>query len=343
MTYYILRRINLLIFTLLVLALASFGLAYLFPGDYLTNLSGIQFSNETQRQHYATLYGTDQGLFLQFINYLELLWHGHWGNSFSSGQPLYDEILSVLPASIELSAYALIISLVVGIPFGFISGLNHHKTPDYGLLSLSLMGYSVPVFWLALLLIVVFSLNLGWFPISGRISLLYDIPNETGFILLDILNTDAADQQQAYQDALKHLFLPTLSISIVTSTIIMRITRRSVVEVMNSDYIKAAYSRGLTPRQVILKHGIRNTIIPIMPQLALQFTTLLTNAMIVESIFSWPGIGNWLIQAIYQADYPAIRAGMLSVSGLVVIFTVSIEILHKIIDPRRLHRQRVKI
>ena len=343
MTYYIFRRVNLLLFTLLILALASYSLAFLFPGDSLTNLSGIEFSSEDQRLEYIQHYRTDESALLQFVRYLELLWQGDWGLSFASGQPLYGEILSVLPASIELSAYALVVSLLVGIPFGFVAGLNHHKIADYGILSMSLMGYSVPVFWLALFLIVMFSLNFGWFPISGRISLLFDIPHDTGFILWDILQADLEEQNLAYQNALRHLILPTLSISIVTSTIIMRITRRSIIEVMGSEYIKAAYSRGLTHRQVIFRHGLRNAIIPIMPQLALQFTTLLTNAMIVESIFSWPGIGNWLIQAIYQADYPAIRAGMLSVAGLVVIFTVFIEVLHKLIDPRRLHRQRVKI
>ena len=343
MSLYLFRRLNLLIFTLFMLALASFGLAWLFPGDYLTNLSGIHFDSPEQRELFATIYRENEGILWQFSAYLEMLWQGQWGQSFSSGQPLNKEILTTIPASIELSAYALVISLFVGIPLGFIAGLKHNKLTDYGILSFSLVGYSIPVFWLALLLILVLSLQLGWFPISGRISLLYDIPPQTGFILVDILSSGLPYKWDAFVDALEHMVLPTLSISIVTSTIILRITRRSVIEVMSSEYIKAATAKGLNRYQVILRHGIRNTIIPIMPQLALQFTTLLTNAMIVESIFSWPGIGNWLLQAIYQGDYPAIRAGMLAVSSLVVIFTVFIDIIHKIIDPRRLYRQRVKI
>lgn len=343
MIYYILRRINLLIFTLLILALGSYSLAFLFPGDFLTNLSGVEFTSEHERLRYETLYRINDGIVWQFLRYLELLWQGNWGLSFSTERSLFDEILRYLPASIELSTYALVISLSVGIPLGFFAGFKHHKIADYSILSVSLLGYSIPVFWLALLLIIVFSLQFGWFPISGRISLLYDIPHQTGFILLDIMHSDLPNITHAFSDALSHLFLPTLSISIVTSTIILRITRRSVIEVMNSEYIRAAYAHGLKHHQVIFRHGIRNAIIPIMPQLALQFTTLLTNAMIVESIFSWPGIGNWLLQAIYQGDYPAIRAGMLAVSSLVVIFTVSIEVIHKVIDPRRLHRQRVKI
>lgn len=343
MTYYLLRRLNLLIFTLLILCLASFYLAFLFPGDELTNLSGIRFSTEAERLQFYEYYQFDQGAFLQFIRYLDLLWQGDWGVSFSSNEPLVQEISTFLPASIELSAYALLLSLLIGIPLGFLAGLNHNKVTDYTIFSISLLGYSVPVFWLALLFIIVFALQLGWFPISGRLSLLYDIPHQTGFIILDILRSDLANKGEAIKDALLHMLLPTLSISIVTSTIILRITRRSVIEVMSQEYIKAAYAKGLNHSQVIFRHGIRNAILPIMPQLALQFTTLLTNAMIVETIFSWPGIGNWLIQAIYQGDYPAIRVGMLAVAGLVVIFTVSIDIMHKLIDPKRLNRQRVKI
>ncbi|XOV79088.1 MAG: ABC transporter permease [Aestuariibacter sp.] len=343
MTTYLLRRINLLVFTLFILSFASFWLAFLFPGDVLTNLSGVYFQDSQQAQLYANKYATEQNSFLQFIRYLELLWQGDWGVSFSSGESLFHEIGAVLPASVELSTYALFLSLVVGIPLGFISGLQHNKTTDNLMLSVSLIGYSIPVFWLALICIILFSLQLGWLPISGRISLLYDIPHKSGFILFDILTADIPDKGAALKDALAHLLLPTISISIVTSTIILRITRRSVIEVMASEYIKAARAKGLNQRQIIFRHGIRNAILPIMPQLALQFTTLLTNAMIVETIFSWPGIGNWLIQAIYQGDYPAIRAGMLAVASLVVIFTVTIDIVYRIIDPKRLHRRRVKI
>lgn len=343
MTYYLLRRVNLLVFTLFILCLASFWLAYLFPGDALTNLSGVQFQNESDRDTYRVIYAFDQNVFFQFFRYLELLWQGNWGVSFGSGESLYNEIKTVLPASIELSTYALVLSLIIGIPLGFMSGLKHNKATDNIVLSASLIGYSIPVFWLALIFIILFSLQLSWLPISGRISLLYDIPHQTGFIIFDILSTDIENKTQALLDVLAHSVLPTLSISIVTSTIILRITRRSVIEVMESEFIKAARAKGLNKRQIIVRHGIRNAILPIMPQLALQFTTLLTNAMIVETIFSWPGIGNWLIQAIYQGDYPAIRSGMLAVASLVVIFTVSIDVVYRIIDPKRLHRRRVKI
>ena len=194
-----------------------------------------------------------------------------------------------------------------------------------------------------MLMILGFSLQLGWFPLSGRLSLLYEVPKISGFILLDILWSDLANKSEVLTDAFRHMILPTLSIAAFTTTVILRITRRSVIETMNSDYIQAAMARGLTSRQILFRHGIKNAIMPILPLLAMQFTTLLTNAMIVEVIFSWPGIGNWLIQAIYQRDYPAIRVGMLAVSTLVVIFTMTIDLLIRLVDPKKSKVERVTI
>lgn len=342
MITYILRRLNLLLLTLLILIMASYWLVHAFPGDPIANLSGVNFTTAEQKAYLDEYYQTEKSQINQFIRYLELLWHGDWGRSFVSGQPLFDEILTFMPASIELGTYALVLSLLFGIPLGFWAGMKHGKAADYGILSISLLGYSVPVFWLALLLILIFSLQFGWLPISGRISLLYDIPTRSGFIIYDILASDIPNKKEALFNAASHMLLPTISISIVTSTIIMRTTRHAVIEVLSSDYIRAAYAKGLTNKQVLLKHGLRNALLPIIPQIAMQFTTLLTNAMIVETIFSWPGIGNWLIQAIYQEDYPAIRAGMLAVSALVVVFTVFIDMTHKVIDPKRMHHRRVK-
>lgn len=342
MIIYVLRRIALLTITLLILAATSYWLVYIFPGDPVANLSGINYDMIEQISEIEAHYYADQDQLNQFIRYLELLWLGDWGVSFVSGEPLFFEIRIYLPASLELGAYALTLSLIFGIPMGFIAGLNHNKSPDITIRTASLIGYSVPVSWFALSLVVLFSLQYTWFPISGRVSLLYDIPQETGFILYDILISDVKDKQEVIINALSHLVLPTISIAVVTCTVIMRTTRRLVINVMSSDYIQAAYAKGLTGRQVLLKHGLRNVLLPLMPHVVMQFTTLLTNAMIVETIFAWPGIGNWLIQAIYTQDYPAIRAGMLAVSGLVVMITVIADIIHMLIDPTRMYEKGVK-
>jgi cationic peptide transport system permease protein len=339
----ILRFSNLVVLTLLVLSFFSFVLIYLFPGDPLVNLSGIQDPTPEQLEILSNTYHWDSPFIVQYWYYLVDLFSGNWGVSFSSGLPLATEVARTLPASIELSTYALLLSFIIGLPLGFLAGLRHHKTTDYALLSVSVLGYSIPVFWLAMLLILSFSLQLGWFPLSGRISLLYEVPKISGFMLLDIMWSDIDNKSDVIMDAIRHLILPTLSIAAFTTTVILRIMRRSIIETLNSEYIQAAVARGLTARQVIMHHAIRNALMPILPILAMQFTTLLTNAMIVEVIFSWPGIGNWLIQAIYQRDYPAIRVGMLAVSTLVVIFTMTIDLLLRMVDPKKSKVERVAI
>ncbi|MBC3766436.1 ABC transporter permease [Neptunicella marina] len=333
MIAYLLRRLNLFVVTIFVVTLATFALNYLFPGDTLENLSGISSHQTAEYNQIVQYHGFDHNIVYQYGMYLQHLWKGDWGISSSSGNDIVEEIKLVLPATLELSVYAMVLSLFIGIPFGFWAGLRHRRPIDLGILSASVLGYSIPVFWLALLLILFFALQLGWLPMSGRISLLYDIPHYSGFILIDILKSDIPNKQDALSNAIRHMILPTLSIALVTATIVIRITRRSVADVMQSDYIRAALARGLTRPQVFWRHGLRNTLLPILPQLVLQFTTLLTNAMIVEVIFSWPGIGNWLMQAVYVQDFPAIRGGVLAVSIVVIIFTLLMDIVLRVINP----------
>ncbi|GAB3022326.1 ABC transporter permease [Bowmanella dokdonensis] len=342
MLIYLGRRLNLLVITLLILCIASYILAFLVPGDPLINLSGNPSPSADQSAQLRLMYALDQGYVAGFWQYLKLTLAGNWGLSLTSQNPVFQDILQFLPASLELSFYAMLISLLVGLPLGIMAGLKHRKFADMGILSVSLMGFSVPVFWLALLLILIFALQWGMLPISGRLSLLYEVPHQSGFMLIDILLADISDKSAVLNDAIRHLVLPTLSLSIVTSALVIRLTRRSVINVMSSDYIKAAYAKGLSHAQVFWRHGMKNALLPIMPQLAMQFTVLLTNAMIIEVIFSWPGIGEWLIQAIYQRDFPAIRGGMLAVSSLVVIFTIAVDIIIRLIYPlskRQFHAQ----
>lgn len=333
MSLTLLRNLNLLLLTLFTLSLFSFILAFLFPGDPLENLSGLRNMSEAQYAQMYANYGFEHSYLYQYWIYLSKLFEGDWGLSFSSGIPLWQELSTSLPASIELSVYSMLISLLIGIPLGFWAGFKHHKPLDYGLLAVSVVNYSLPIFWLALILILVFSLTLGWLPLSGRVSLLFDIQETSGFILFDIFNSDIENKGAAYNSAFKHLILPTLSLTIITVAIVFRLTRRSFIDVMSSQYIKTAYTRGLSHTQVIIRHGVRNTLLPILPLFAMQSAVLLTNAMIVEFIYSWPGVGNWLIQAISQRDYPAIRAGMLAVSSIVVVVTISTDVLAKLINP----------
>ncbi|QPG04904.1 ABC transporter permease [Salinimonas marina] len=337
------RYIILFVLTLLVLAILSFSLAYLFPGDVLTNLTGITPQNDIQREALARQFQLDANYAVQFYHYLGDLLSGNWGYSFISGLPLSEEISLALPATIELATYAMVLAIVIGIPVGCYAGLRSYTTADYTINSASMVGYSFPVFWLALLFILMFSLEWNIAPLSGRISLLFDIPPKTGFILVDILLADNINRSLALRDALHHLMLPTLAISVISIASMVRLTRRSVIDVINKPYVAAARTRGLSQSQIFFRHILRNALLPILPLMAIQITTLITNAMIVETLFSWPGIGNWLIQAIYQRDYPALRIGMLAVAFMVFTLTILIDLFNRIIDPSREKYERATV
>ncbi len=339
----LLRYIILFVLTLLVLAALSFSLAYLFPGDVLANLTGITAQNEMQRAALAQQFHLDSGYIVQFYHYLKNLLTGNWGYSFISGMPLSEEVRLALPATIELATYAMLLAIVIGIPVGCYAGLRSYTAADYTINSASMIGYSFPVFWLALLFILMFSLEWNIAPLSGRISLLFEVPPKTGFILIDILFADNINRLLAFRDALHHLMLPTLAISVISIASMVRITRRSVIEVKNKPFVAAARTRGLSQGQIFYRHILRNALLPILPLMAIQITTLITNAMIVETLFSWPGIGNWLIQAIYQRDYPALRIGMLAVAFMVVTLTILIDLFNRVIDPSREKYERVAV
>lgn len=330
-----LRHLNLLVFTLLILSFFSFLLAYLFPGEAISNLSGIENPSATQHSLLTDKYKLNNDLLMQYLQYMKLMFDGDWGESFSTAMPLADILAERLPATIELVSYALLLSLLVGLPLGYLAGMRYHKKLDYAIQSTSAVLYSIPVFWLAILLILILCMQTGFFPVSGRVSLLFDIPHQTGFVLVDIWLAEMPDKQHAFASAFRHLILPTLSISIITAANIVRIIRRSFVDVLREEFIDAARTRGLSFRQIFFRHALRNSLVPIFPLLGAQVTILFTNAMIVETIFSWPGVGSWLIQAIYQQDYPAIRAGMLAVSCVVVTITVLLELMAKLFDPTK--------
>lgn len=329
------RYCTLLTITLLVLAVMSFSLAYLFPGDTLENLTGLVPQNDVQREALERQFKLDSSVVVQFFYYLGNLLVGDWGYSFTSGLPLAEEVSIAMPATIELATYAMLMALFVGVPLGYYAGIRCYSTTDHLLNGASMTTYSFPVFWLALLLILVFSLQFDAAPLSGRISLLYDVPRVTGFILVDVLLSDLENKSLAFKDALSHIALPTLAIGAITTASMIRITRRSVIDVKHKAYIAAAVSRGLSSWQIFTRHVLRNSLLPILPLMAIQITTLITNAMIVETLFSWPGIGNWLIQAIYQRDYPALRIGMMAVSTLVITLTILVDLFNRLIDPSR--------
>ena len=260
----LLRYFNLMVLTIAVLVIISFSLAYMFPGDTLTNISGIVPQSEEQRVALEAAFKLDRSIFVQFWYYLQNLINGDWGVSSSSQLSLFDEISIAFPATIELISYALFVSIFVGIPLGFIGGIWHHKPFDFSVVTFSVVSYSFPVFWLAVIFITIFCLQLGYLPLSGRVNFLYDVPHSSGFILWDIITSDLPDKKDAFIDALRHLILPTTSIALVTTAIFIRFTRRSIMDEMNKGYVDAAKSRGFTTKQIFFKHGLRNSLLPIL-------------------------------------------------------------------------------
>jgi len=330
---YILRRLGLFFFMILMLSVFTFSLAYLFPGDPLSNLSGIPSGNFAQHSELEDKYLYNSNYFMQYIAFLGRIFQGDWGLSFASGNSVFSHIIDLLPATLELSVYALIVSVVIGVPTGILGSGYHKRWPDKLINSVTMVGYSMPVFWLALLLIMVFSLKLGWFPMSGRMGLLYEIPASTGFILIDIALAGFPYKGMAFVDALRHLTLPTIVLAMYPTTVLVRFTRESMLKVMDQNFIKTARAKGLNRRQLIMHHALRNALLPVIKQIGLQFSTLITLAMITEVIFSWPGIGRWLIDSIYQRDFPAIQGGLMAVSLFVILATIIAELTYTLFDP----------
>ena len=333
MMNYMLRRLVLLFFVLLSLSILTFSLSFLFPGDPLNNLSGMQEITVNQLAVLEEKYKIDSDYVSQYVAFLERIASGDLGLSFNSQTPVFEQINRVFPATVELAVYSLTVSILVGIPLGIISAYYHRKLPDTIILSATLVGYSLPIFWWALLTIFIFSLHFGWFPTSGRIGLVYEIPHITGFMLVDILQSDMQYKSEAFFNALQHMALPTLVLTTYPTTVLIRYTRGSMLQVLDTNYIKTARAKGLSSLQVLLRHGLRNALLPVIRLIGLQFSSLITLAMITEVIFSWPGIGRWLIDSIYQRDYPAIQGGLLTLSTFVIIVTITSDIVYKWFNP----------
>ncbi|EJI85960.1 MAG: ABC transporter permease [Alishewanella aestuarii] len=333
MTIYLLRRLFLLGTVLLGLSIFAFSLGYLFPGEPLQNFSGLRYLDDSTREQLTLAYRLDGSYLQQYLAFIQRLWHGDWGLSLASQQPLLTEIRQVLPATLELTSYALLVSFFVGIPLGILAAIKPDGVIGKAISAIAITGYSLPIFWWGLLLIMVFAVGLGWFPSGGRLGVLYEIPPQTGFMLIDILLSDVSYRQAALQDALRHLLLPTLALATFPTTVMIRFVRDAMLDVWEQSYIKTAKAKGLSRLQVLYRHGLRNALLPVIRQIGLQFSTLITLAMLTEVIFSWPGIGRWLIDSIYQRNFPAIQAGLMIISVLVITVNMLTEILHTFFNP----------
>ncbi|HEJ1071955.1 TPA: peptide ABC transporter permease SapB [Serratia marcescens] len=311
MIIFTLRRILLLLITLFFLTLVSFSLSYFTPRAPLNG---------------AALLDAYQFYFVSLL-------HWDFGVSSINGQAISEQLREVFPATMELCLLAFALALFIGIPLGIIAGVLRGKWQDTAISTFALLGFSMPVFWLALLLMLFFSLHLGWLPVSGRFDLLYQVKPITGFALIDAWLSDSPYRAEMIGSALRHMILPIAALAVAPTTEVVRLMRISTDDVLSHNYIKAAATRGLSRFTIIRRHVLHNALPPIVPKLGLQFSTMLTLAMITEVVFSWPGLGRWLINAIRQQDYAAISAGVMVVGTLVITINVLADILGAATNP----------
>ncbi|WP_431288117.1 ABC transporter permease subunit [Roseateles chitinivorans] len=331
MLNFLLRRLATLLPTLIGVTLVAFGLIRLVPGDPIAIMMGERALDDATHARLMHELGLDQPLWRQYADYVGGLLHGDLGRSLVSHEPVSHEFLALFPATAELALFALLLAIVLGMALGTGAALRRGSLLDQGVMGVATVGYSMPVFWWGLILIMFFSVGLGWTPVSGRIAVEYDVQRVTGFMLIDAALHDEAG---AWRSALRHLLLPALVLGTSTTAVIARMTRSSLLEVLREDYMRSARARGLSPARVVLVHGLRNALIPVITVIGLKVGSLLAGAVLTETIFSWPGIGKWLIDAIARRDYPVVQAGILISACTFIAVNLLVDLLYGVVNPR---------
>ena len=331
MFVFVLRKLGLLIPTFIGVPLLTFALIRLAPGDPILVMAGEHGVSPERYQELKVQLGFDKPLLVQYAHYLGNVLQGDLGTSLTTHTPVLEEFLALFPATVELALLAIVFAMGIGLPAGVIAAVKRNSVVDYSLMGTSLVGYSMPIFWWALLLILIFSINLGWTPVAGRLGFAFDVEAVTGFMLIDTLLADDID---AFWDAVHHLVLPAIALGTIPLAVIARMTRSSMLEVLGEDYIRTARAKGLAPFFVIFQHALRNALIPVVTVIGLQISVLMTGAILTETIFSWPGIGKWLLESIYRRDYPAVQGGVLLIAAVVILVNTTVDLLYSVINPR---------
>ncbi len=334
MLRFILTRVSLVIPTFIGMTLLTFVMIRLIPGDPIEILAGEHGIDPARHEMLRHQYGFDKPVLVQYALYLDRVAHGDLGKSISTRQPVLLEFSQLFPATIELSVCAMFFAVILGLPAGILAATRRGRFLDHSVMGASLVGYSMPIFWWALLLILFFSVFLGWTPVSGRIDIDYDFPPVTGFMLIDSL---LSGQDGAFLSALSHLILPMIVLGTIPLAVIARMTRSSMLEVLNEDYIRTAKAKGLSPPRVVWIHALRNALIPVITVIGLQVGTLMAGAILTETVFSWPGVGRWLIGSIYRRDYWVLQGGVLLVASVVILVNLFVDLLYGLVNPRIRH------
>lgn len=325
------KRILVAIPTLFALTIAVFLMVKAVPGDPALMVLGER-ANKSALETLRREMGLDQPIYVQYMTFVKkLVLEGDLGRTLHSNERVSEIIAQKFPATFELAMMAMLFAVVIGIPTGLVAAIWPSTLIDFSSMSIAMVGVSMPIFWLALVLTWVFGLELGWFPISGRLSIEYFYDPVTGFVFLDAI---MARDWAMLRDGLWHIVLPAVALGTIPMAFLARITRASMLEVVKQDYVRTAKAKGVAMWLVYSKHALKNAFIPILTILGLQFGLLLGGAIITETIFSWPGLGSWLLESVTSRDYPALEGGVLVVAGAFVLVNLITDLLYRVFDPR---------
>ena len=314
MLTYIVRRLLISVPTIDFVSIVVFGLQLLLPGDPALALAGEERDPQVIAE-LRRMYHLDEPIWRQYLIWVGNVLNGNLGESIRLKMPVGELVAAKLPVTMQLASMAILIAICIGIPMGIISAVKKETLLDYGANVVALSGISVPSFWLGIMMILLFSVNLGWLPASGFVK-----PSES------------------LSQNLQTMIMPAIVLSSVTTAIFMRHTRSAMLAVLRSDYVRTARAKGLANRAVMVGHVLRNAMLPVLTILGFSFASLLTGAVLTETIFSWPGIGKWLIDAISRRDYPVVQGGILITATLVIGINLLVDLMYGLVNPRIRHR-----
>ena len=335
MLRYLLRRLALTIPTFAALMFVTFVAIRMVPGDPVEVRVGERGISAERLAQFRHELGLDQSVGKQFLDYVVQLLHGDFGTSLSTNQLVLTEFATLFPATLELSFAAMLVAVLLGVPAGTLAAARRGSGYDQALMGLSVTGYSMPIFWWGLLLIMFVGERWGLTPVSGRNDLIkYFYEPTTGFMVIDAWRSGQAG---AVKDALHHLVLPAIVLGTIPLAVIARMTRSAMLDVLNEDYVRTARAKGLPAWRVVGLHALRNALIPVVTIIGLQVGTLMAGAVLTETIFSWPGVGKWLIESIGRRDYPALQGGVMLISSIVIGVNLAVDLMYGLINPRIRH------
>ncbi|MDP6969208.1 MAG: ABC transporter permease subunit [Gammaproteobacteria bacterium] len=336
MLRFLLQRLLVMIPVFFGVTLVAFGFIRALPGDPVEVLAGERGVSPERHAELTAQLGFDKPLWQQYLSYVGDVLQGDLGVSLVTNRPVLEEFMELFPATAELALCAIIFAIIVGLPIGLIAAIRRGSLLDQGMMSLSLVGYSMPIFWWGLLLIILFSNTLNLTPVSGRMSFLFEVEPVTGFMLIDSL---LSDEEGAFASAVHHLVLPAVVLGTIPLAVIARQTRSAMLEVLGEDYVRTARAKGLSPWRIVAIHALRNAMITVVTVIGLQVAVLLAGAILTETIFGWPGIGKWIIFSVFSRDYFAVQGGLLLIALCVMTVNLVVDLLYGLINPRILHQR----